>query len=603
MNIVVCIKQVPQVAEMRFDHEARRLVREGIALTVNAYDRRAVTAAVRLREAHGGTVTAVTMGPPQAEKALREVLAMGADRAIHLLDTAFAGADTLATARALALALRREPFDLVLCGRYSVDAETGQVGPELAELLGIPQVTAVTRLEVDPAACRLRAERETDLGFDEVEAPLPALLTTAERLNRPIRVEHEMEQAALAKPITVLTARDIGAAAGQVGQAGSPTWVSEIITRPPARHTTRIERAPVAEQARRLLDELERRGALAASAPRAPRRLPPARLAGPVAVLVYAETVDGAVRDASLELLGKGAELATELGGRVAAVLVGRGVCAAVPGLAERGAGMALVADAPHLADYDTEAHTQALAEAVERLHPEIVLVAATVNGRDVAPRLAARLSVGLTGDCVGLELNERRELVQLKPAFGGNVLAPILTRTRPQVATVRPGVFRLGWREAGQLQVVELPAPALGAVRVLSSRHEQSEEGQALDEAERVVCVGTGIEGPEMLPEIRRLARALGASLCATRKVVDEGWMPRQVQVGLTGRVITPALYIGLGVRGSANHTIGMQGSGTVVTVNLDPRAEMFQHSDLAVVADVTRFVPALADLLEARS
>ncbi len=600
LNVVVCVKQVPQVAEMRFDNEARRLVREGVALTVNAYDRRAVTEAVQLREAHGGTVTAITMGPPRARDALLECLAMGADRAVHLLDDAFAGADTLATARALALAIRRQPFDLVLCGRYSVDAETGQVGPEIAELLGIPQVTGLCRLEVDPASGTLRGERETDLGYDEVEAPLPALLTAAERLNKPIRVEPPMEEEARSKPVETLSVADLGGWPGQFGQAGSPTRVAEIIVQAPTRQAIVIGRAPVDQQAGRLLDELERRGALRDSLRRELVSLPLPSASAEVAVLVYAELAGGVVRSAALELLGRGAQLAAELGGRTAALLVGNQVRRLAPDLGPHGADLVLLAEGPELGRFNTEAHAAALAGAIARTQPAVVLLPATANGRDVAPRVAARLGLGLTGDCVGLSLNDGRQLVQLKPAFGGNVLAPILTSTRPQMATVRPGVFPAGRRPAGSPEVVELAAPSLNGARIVQSHFDESVEGLALDEAQRVICVGTGIEAPEFLPEVRRLAAAMDACLCATRKAVDYGWMPRQLQVGLTGRVITPALYVGLGVRGSFNHIIGMQGAGTVVAVNLDPNAEMFAHADVAVVSDVTSFVPALTRAFE---
>jgi electron transfer flavoprotein alpha/beta subunit len=182
MKIAVCIKQVPVVSALQFDPDTKTLKREGVRSEVSSFDVRALLKAVELRAEHGGEVVALTMGPPQAREALAECLALGADRALHLCDRAFAGADTLATARALATALRHESFDLILCGRNSVDAETGQVGPEIAELLDLPQVTVARTLVLDPAARRLTAERETDEGMETVTAPLPALVTAAEDL-------------------------------------------------------------------------------------------------------------------------------------------------------------------------------------------------------------------------------------------------------------------------------------------------------------------------------------------------------------------------------------------------------------------------------------
>ena len=182
MNIIVFVKQIPDMVEMRFDHNKKVLIRDGVRNILNPFDRRAIAEAIKIRAAQGGEVTAITMGPPQAREALYECLAAGADKAIHLLDQAFAGADTLATARALAAATQRLPFDLILCGKYSVDAETGQVGPEVAEILDIPHITGVCSLTFEDNAGYVIAERETDEGFETIQCTLPALITAAERL-------------------------------------------------------------------------------------------------------------------------------------------------------------------------------------------------------------------------------------------------------------------------------------------------------------------------------------------------------------------------------------------------------------------------------------
>ncbi|HEY4659533.1 MAG TPA: electron transfer flavoprotein subunit beta/FixA family protein, partial [Gemmatimonadaceae bacterium] len=179
---MVCVKQVPMVSSLEFDLTTKTLKREGVKLEVSSFDIRALLKAVELKAAHGGEVVVLTMGPPQARTALEHCLALGADRAVHLNDRAFAGSDTLATARALALALKREEFDLIFCGKCSTDAETAQVGPEVAELLGVPQITAVRTLDIDAAGLTIRAERETDAGYETVECPLPALITAAEDL-------------------------------------------------------------------------------------------------------------------------------------------------------------------------------------------------------------------------------------------------------------------------------------------------------------------------------------------------------------------------------------------------------------------------------------
>src|SRR5437867_4232521 len=206
----------------------RRLVREGVPGEPSSFDVRALGAALALRRTHGGEVVALTMGPPAARDGLVHCLALGADRAIHLLDPLLAGSDTLATARALSAALRREEPDVVLLGRASVDAETGQVGPEVAELLGWPQVTAARRLSVDPTTRRFTAEREADDGFETLAGPLPAVVTAAEDLAEERFPTKTERQAAATKPIATPGVADLGLAPGAVGLAGSPTEVATI---------------------------------------------------------------------------------------------------------------------------------------------------------------------------------------------------------------------------------------------------------------------------------------------------------------------------------------------------------------------------------------
>ena len=226
MKTVVLIKQVPVVSAMKLDPETKTLKREGVPSEVSSFDVRALLKAVELRNSHGGEVVALTMGPPQAKAALEHCLALGADRAIHLEDRAFAGADTLATARALALALKREGYDLILCGRHSTDAETGQVGPEVAELLDLPQVTAVAKLTVNGTL--LTAERETDSGFETVECSLPALLSATEDLAPEKFPNKADKEKAKEKPIQIVTASDLSSDLSQFGVAGSPTWVESV---------------------------------------------------------------------------------------------------------------------------------------------------------------------------------------------------------------------------------------------------------------------------------------------------------------------------------------------------------------------------------------
>lgn len=606
MKYVVLVKQVPDVSQMQFDPATRRLRREGVRLEVSAFDVRALLRAIELRNDTGGEVVALTMGPPQAREALLHCLALGADRGVHLVDPAFAGADTLATARALALALRREDFDIVLCGRSSVDAETGQVGPEVAEFLDLPQITSVRRLELDSARRRIKAERETDAGFEAVECQLPALLSAAEDLAPERFPKRADREAAKAKPIVELTAADLSEDLSLFGAAGSPTSVESIQSADNPR-AGRVLEGEIPEAVATLAALLGERGLLAdaerAQARPIPRR--PSETRDPArAIWVLCEAVDGRLRRISFELLGKAAALCAEAGGETVAVLLGHGVRPLAAELAARGADRVLLCDDPLLADYSTDAYAAVLASAIRDRRPRCVLAPSTWLGRDLAPRVAARLGLGLTGDAIDLTLDGRGRLVQWKPAFGGTVVAPIVSRTIPEMATVRPGMLEPVGPEPARRAVVErLDFGDPPAIRTLVTERLPTpgiERAAALDECPTAIGIGLGLGAAQNLTRLDPLAEALGgAAIAATRDVTDAGWLPRQHQVGLTGRAISPRLYVAIGIRGAFEHMVGVRRAGTIVAINKNPKAPIFSQSDLGLVADWTEAVPLLARAL----
>ena len=237
IHSVVCVKQVPDTTQVRIDPDTGSLIRQGIPSVINPYDLHAVEAALKLRDQHGGAITALCMGPPQAEETLRKVLGFGADRAVLLSDRAFAGADTLATTYVLAVAIRKiaplTPVDLVICGKQSIDGDTGQVGPGLARRLGMSQVTYICGLEaVDPEAGVIRAWRQLENGRELLEARLPAAITVTETCNSIRYASLPDLIAAAQKPIEVWGADDLEVERGQLGLKGSPTRVKKIFAPP-----------------------------------------------------------------------------------------------------------------------------------------------------------------------------------------------------------------------------------------------------------------------------------------------------------------------------------------------------------------------------------
>jgi electron transfer flavoprotein alpha subunit len=604
LKIAVCVKQIPLVEDANFDPVSKTIKRDGVNV-MSAYDLRAIAQAVELKNSAGADTTVVTMGPPQAREVLVDALGMGIDHAVHLQDRAFAGSDTLATARALALWLAPHKFDLVMLGKYSLDAETGQVGPEIAELLGIAQIAGVRKLRIEGQA--LFAERESDEGIEEVEASLPALLTCAERLINPIRIDPQTREAANSKPITSVRADELTDEAGQFGFAGSPTWVQEVRAQEsPKVECKMLDAADPDRAAEAVIAELEQRGALTQRVRKQrPIGDPIRKRTRDKDVWVVVETnLAGAITLGTLELLSAGDALASQVGGSLIAVGLATTVAKHGGLLASYGADHIILASSAGLDNYSPETSAEALAKLIRERTPWALLLCASERGRDWGPRLAARLRLGLTGDAIGLELDGEGHMVALKPAFGGNIVAPILSKTHPQMATVRQGVLQLAEpnpRREAEIETVRVDL-AKPLTRLVSATSTLDDSLAPLDGAEVVVGIGMGVGGPEGVERAKELAHAVDGAMCATRRVTDKGWVPRQLQVGLTGKTIEPRLYFSLGIRGVPNHTVGIKRAETVVAINADPDAPIFERANLGLVGDFAPLTRALAEAFARR-
>ena len=317
-------------------------------------------------------------------------------------------------------------------------------------------------------------------------------------------------------------------------------------------------------------------------------------------VWVFIEQGNGNPARVSLELLGAGRTLADMLDVDVTAILIGESVLGLAEELIYWGADTVIVADDPIVGDYRTEVYTRIIADQALRRRPEVLLVGATATGRDLAPRIAARLNTGCTADCTELDIDkETGVLVAAKPYFGRNLMANIICPSkRPQMVTVRPGVMELKDRDSdrkGELIHIDIDLRKEDTrVTVLDSIRSSS-EGVPLEEAERVVAAGMGAGDREGFELIRELAELLGAQLGATSLPVDEGWISEDHKIGQTGKTIRPKLYIGCGVSGAIQHSAGMINSGLIVAINTDPKAEIFQFADYGIIGDVNEIVPAL--------
>ncbi len=605
MKIAVCVKFVPVVSRIEFDYENKVIQREGVPSEINPFDLLGINMAVDLKAGAEDSVIALSMGPPNAAEGLTQCYALGADRGILLSDRALAGSDTLATAQALALALQRESADLIVCGRNSSDAETGQVGPEVAELMGLPHISNVRKLEVDRSANRIVAERATDEGYQVIECPLPAVVCVTEGAGQERYPGRDEMTEAQERSIEQLTCADLTDDLSLFGLDGSPTWVEDIRLVEPDRLAVVIRDETPEDAAKQVADMLrDRLTTLSADSDTGSGNAAPPRYAGSDrSIWVVAELSADGVRQVTLEMLGKARALTPITQSEVVAVIIqdGEPVSDITSQLAEAGADRILTLDTTDLGVLCGRGVSRALSDAIGDNPPYAILFAATADGRDLAARIAARRRLGLTGDAIDLEINDAGQLVQLKPALGGNVVAPILSKTLPNLVTLRPGVLSPGTPEPGATAAVEaIPASPTNDVDVtLVSEHISEEHGALeLTSAEVVVGLGMGI-GEDNVAAAQQLASSIGASICTTRNVVHSGWLPHHIQVGISGRTIAPQVYLAVGIRGAFNHTVGIQKAGVILAINRNHRAAIFRAADYGIVGDWSEYLPPLVEAI----
>ena len=695
-NYIVLVKQVPdvtQITDNAFDPETGTLIRSRLASVINDLDAQALAFANQMREAGGdesGKIIALTMGPPMAEAVLRYSLSRCADKVVLLTDRALGGADTVATANPLAYAVRKivkEIFNgsddyYVVSGMQSVDGDTAQVPPQMAEELELPCITYATGAEFK--GDHFEFTRIISGGSEVVAAKkLPAVITVAKheyplfamfaatrRANgieiitwdsEDIKATHIGVKGSKTSVIRVFPPgkstrkcqrlNDAGALAGLIAESlksdngedkqGSNGQTSQY--RLPARRADALERnfegtAKEIEDFRVLnkklkeldisdvskIDDSVREKILSAPAVSFHKRaledmLNGLQLTEPSyegEVWVVAEHRDEAIHPATFELIGKARDLADSLESKVGVVVAGEKVEPMSKQLIAAGADNIYIIEDKLLGEFDPTAHRKVVADAISRYWPQIVLFAATPQGRMLAPMVSYRVGCGLTADCTSLEIRDSSRkgligaLLQTRPALGGNVMATICTKnSKSQMATARPGVMK------------KLPADESRDGRVIRHKVALSEDDISL----RIIKteLGTGevnfgadviISGGKGMQNRDNYERLVG-SLCdclgtksgttvergASRAAVEQGFIERVHQVGQTGTAVGPKLYIALGISGAIQHMIGVANSETIVAINSDPNAPIFKQCDYYIVGTVEDTVPELIRALEA--
>jgi electron transfer flavoprotein alpha subunit len=562
----------------------------------NPLDQRAVRAGLELRRA-GESVTVLSMGPPDAAPVLLECFAVGVNRVVLVTDRRLAGSDTLVTARTLTAAAHRIGCDLILGGRSSTDSDTGQLLPEIAGLLAEPVVSAALTIVRPAGSDDLEVRAETPMGSASYHLRPPAVIGVSEKFGKPLHPTPDGLREAANRTVERWSLDDLGLSAAPVGLDGSPTVVLGLGEVAPDRRPVVFDSGSVEARTLGALEripfESRRSGGPIVPGVRTVARH--GRAEDEVWVLVTGP--QGNLEPSALATL---AHVRTTLGPLwPSAVWVGPAPTGIErQAIAFAGAGVAYLSVCP-----PAEVDSWSTADVIGRLiadRPEAAagLFVSDVFGREVAGRAASRRSLGLVGDAMGVRRDASGGLLWSKPSFGGGVVALIQTRTRPALATVRPGAF--GSDVDGRTTITPSWAdrPYVVPPRAAPATDRISEADPELGDpstAEVIVCVGTGLGGPEALGSLRPHLVSLGAALTATRKVVDAGWVPRHRQAGLTGRSFAPRLVILLGVRGTPNHLIAWRRAGTIVAVNSDPEAPVFAGCDVGIVGDWAGVLPGL--------
>lgn len=612
MRIAVCIKQVPEGEGGGMDPEQGVLIRKG-ATRMNPLDRYALETGLRLAGENGETI-AFTMGPSTAEAVLREALAMGVDKGVLVSDHGFAGSDVFATSYTLSGAIRLfGDFDAVICGKQTTDGDTAQVGSALAAWLGWEYLGCVASVSYE-AGHKMVGVRQLGSGIlYGVEAGCPFVMSVERDIFVPRIPTLRMRLMAGKKDISVVNLSNMKDPCPEhYGIKGSPTRVVKIY-RPKPEKRGRVEPMDGASGAaalgRIIKERMENKGIPACPGDRrnlgtvdAGAVLSPAGLissrdkkqektaGGWKGILVYLQTDEnGNLLPVGLELADKASRLSRGTREEVYGLVITgqmKDIYSHIPGI-----GKLFVVLGEQYRLFSHTVFTEALIRCIIRCRPLAVLLGATPEGRSMAPAAAVRFGTGVTADCTELRMDGEK-LVQIRPAFGGNVMAEIITPdARPQMATVRPGIMA----RADEAVSTGNPVEIINITDTVASHGPMSRvtgtfpiETATIGNGEFVVVAGGGMGSRQDVERLRQWAEGNGAVLGCSRKVAERGWLPGERQIGLSGSTVWPKLLITFGVSGSVQFLAGIARAEYVVAVDCDGEAPIFGRANMGIRADL---------------
>ncbi len=612
---------------MRIDPKTNNLIREGVPAVVNPTDLNAIEAGLEFKDTFGAHVSVISMGPPQAEQSLREALAMGVDQAYLLTDRAFGGADTLATSYSVWKGIKKieettGPTDIVLFGKVAIDGETGQVGPGVSVRMDFPVVTYTSKIiKVDLQGRFVEAERRVDDGVETVRVPIPCAMTITEAANEPRHATVDGLIRAKKAKIVLLNKDAVQADPKRIGLGGSPTYVKKVVTPPPKKAgEVKDATANPREAVSWLIDRLVQVGALGKKTPSGAvpenQALQDNASAQGVArqpipgehgdVWVYVEQRNGQAARVAWELMGEGKRLSQIYGTKVCGVILGYEVKDLVQEAYEYGADKVYLIQHPAMKEYRSETYGKAFAMLSNKYHPEVILMGGTYNGRDLAGVLATIIETGLIADCTSLDVDEKGGFNGTRPDFGGKEMSTIVCpRNKPTMASVRTRVMKMPPRTPGLKgelieESIEIDEATIREKIISFTPKERA--GAKLEGADVIVAGGRGLGSAKNITLIQELADALGGQVGATRAIVYLGWIPKEFQVGQTGVTVRARLYFAVGLSGAVQHLVGMENSDTIVAINKDPDAPIFNVAHFGLIGDLFQIVPLIIEELKKR-
>ena len=547
--ILVLIKQVPDVNEIKFDEKTKRIVRENVKLLMNSFDKKAVEEALRLSERYNFETAVATMGPPQSIAVLEEAIKMGIKSGYLISDRKFGGSDTWATSKILSEFIKTIKPDMVLTGKYSLDGETSQVPPETSYMAGYNFISSVSKIDIENND--VYVNRDEDYGISKYKIKMPVIISVSEKINKArqpmdIKVENK---------IKVVTSNDIKNISG----SDSLTVVTNTFQASIKRNNKFIGFDDFIS----IINGFNGKH----------RKIDMKPLGDPGNSISLGLAIDD--KNTSMEIASK---MATMGNSRI--VFIGNIAPEEIKNMACHEY-IYLRSDLYGLIEYTCDY--------IKNNKPEYVLIPSNLNGRDVAANIAARLSLGLTADCIDVKFTGKK-LIQYKPSFGGGIIAEIESKTEPAMATVRPGMFINEYYGNPEIKIVDYD----------KKNKFEFIESKAIDDIymdlnkDIVFGIGRGVDR-SMIPKVLEISQKMNAGVGATRKVVDMNIMPRQVQIGLTGRSISPGIYIALGISGADNHVVGLRYADKIIAVNNNMDANIFKYSDYGIIMDVNEFIRML--------